>query len=224
MSSRVLVISVHPDDETLGCGGTILKHRNQGDELYWAIITRAHEPQWSAEIIARKAVEIQQVAEAYGVARYFHLEFPTVRMDTVPLIDVMEQIRAIVAQVKPAIVYLVHSGDIHTDHQISFSAILSVLKPFYMNQLGVRRVLSYETLSSTEAAPAKAERGFFANVFSDITPYIDRKIAIMNLYGSESQSELLPRGASAIRALARYRGATIGVEYAEAFMLIREVF
>jgi LmbE family N-acetylglucosaminyl deacetylase len=87
----------------------------------------------------------------------------------------------------------------------------------------VRRVLCYETLSSTEAAPSRPDRAFIADVFSDITPFLDRKIEMMGLYESEAQADPFPRGPSAIRALARYRGATIGVEYAEAFMLIREL-
>jgi hypothetical protein len=118
---------------------------------------------------------------------------------------------------------LIHQGDIHTDHFAAFTATLSVLKSFYMNRFGVRRVLSYETLSSTEAAPAHPGRVFIPGVYSDISPYIEEKIRIMQLYDSEIHADPLPRGPSAIRALARYRGATIGVPYAEAFMPIREV-
>ncbi|MEI9897616.1 MAG: hypothetical protein WDN28_28100 [Chthoniobacter sp.] len=98
-----------------------------------------------------------------------------------------------------------------------------MLKPFYMRKLGVRRVLSYETLSSTEAAPVLLHRIFAPNVYIDISPYLERKIEIMNLYASELHADPLPRGPGAIRALARYRGATIATDYAEAFMLIREV-
>jgi LmbE family N-acetylglucosaminyl deacetylase len=101
---------------------------------------------------------------------------------------------------------------------------MSVLKPFYMQRRGVRRVLGYETLSSTDAAPPRSDRAFVPNVFSDITPYIDRKLEVMALYATEVQPEPMPRSASAIRALARFRGSTISAEYAEAFTLIREVF
>jgi len=99
-----------------------------------------------------------------------------------------------------------------------------VLKPFYMNRRGVRRVLGYETLSSTDAAPPRVERAFVPNVYSDISAYIDRKLEVMALYATEVQPEPMPRSASAIRALARFRGSTISAEYAEAFTLIREVF
>jgi LmbE family N-acetylglucosaminyl deacetylase len=112
---------------------------------------------------------------------------------------------------------------VHTDHQTIFTATMSVLKPCYMAGLGVRRVLCYETLSSTEAAPPQLTRAFVPGVFCDITPYLERKIEILGFYETEAQADPLPRGQSAIRALARYRGATIGVQYAEAFMLVREL-
>jgi len=220
---RVMIVSTHPDDETLGCGGTLLKHRAAGDSLFWLIATQAHEPQWSAEIIRRREREIEQVAAAYGFKHVFHLGFPTVRVDTVPLEDVIAGIRGIVRKVQPDCVYLVHGGDVHSDHRIVFEATMAVLKPFYMRELGVRRVLSYETLSSTDAMPPNSARSFVPNVFSDITAYIERKLEIMALYSTEVQSYPMPRAPESIRALARYRGATIGVEYAEAFMLIREL-
>jgi LmbE family N-acetylglucosaminyl deacetylase len=157
------------------------------------------------------------------VAQVHKLGFPTAQLDTIGQADLIQKIRNVIAGVRPAIVYLVHNGDVHSDHRAVFDATLSVLKPFHMQALGVRRILSYETLSSTEAAPPMAQRAFVPNVYQDITGYLDRKLAIMALYQTESQSDLFPRGASAIRALARYRGATIGVEYAEAFMLIREI-
>jgi hypothetical protein len=92
-----------------------------------------------------------------------------------------------------------------------------------MSRYGVRRVLSFETLSSTDAAPVPFNPMFLPTVFCDVTPYMDRKVEIMRMFASEAQDPMLPRGDSAIRALARVRGATIGVDYAEAFMLVREI-
>jgi len=220
---NVIAISVHPDDETLGCGGTLLRHRAAGDQVSWLVVTQASEPQWPAEIIERKAAEVRAVADAYGMSRTVKLGFPTVRLETIPQADLMERIREALVDLQPETLYLVHDGDVHTDHHVVFQATLCVVKAFYMNKLGVRRVLSYETLSSTEAAPPQSHRAFVPTVYRDITPHLDRKIEIMGLYASESQPDPLPRGPSAIRALARYRGATIGVDYAEAFVLIRDV-
>jgi len=220
---NVLAICAHPDDETLGCGGTLLKHGERGDAIFWLITTVCHEPQWSASLIDRKAEEVERVAAAYG-ARHVKLGLPNARLDTVPVGDLMKPIERCIDDIRPEVVYVVSGGDIHTDHLAVFNASMSVLKPFYMQRRGVRRVLGYETLSSTDAAPPRSDRAFVPNVFSDITPYIDRKLEVMALYATEVQPEPMPRSASAIRALARFRGSTISAEYAEAFTLIREVF
>ena len=217
---RILAISAHPDDETLGCGATLLKHKAAGDDCFWLIVTQAHEPRWPADIIARKATEVERVSEAYGMKECFRLEFPTTQLDAVPEADLIEGIRERLASVKPDIVYVVYGGDVHSDHRAVFSATTAVLKPFYMSNLGVQKLLCYETLSSTEAA---AYPGFTPTAFNDISPYLEQKIKIMEMYETEGQGDLMPRGASAIRALARHRGATIGVEYAEAFSLVREL-
>lgn len=220
---KKLVISAHPDDETLGCGGTLLKDNEAGHELYWIVVTQAHEPRWSSDDIERKAAEVVEVAQAYGVKDCIRLGFPTIMLDTVPQDDIISKIRDSIEQVRPKQVYLVNGGDVHDDHQAVNSATMSVLKPFYMARLGVQRVLCYETLSSTEAAPPEPARAFVPNIFSDITGYLDRKIEMMDMYESEVHADPMPRGPSAIRALARYRGATIGVEHAEAFKLMREL-
>jgi LmbE family N-acetylglucosaminyl deacetylase len=223
MSTNVLVLSAHPDDETLGCGGTLLKHQAAGDHLYWSVATVCHEPQWSAELIKRKSCEVDRVAEAFGVKKVWRLGFPNARLDTVATADIMEKLNEVVKASQPEVVYVLHGGDIHTDHYALFTAAMSVLKPFYMARLGVKRVLCYETLSSSDAAPPRWERAFVPNMFSEITPYIDRKIEIMQMYESEIHEDPMPRGPSAIRALARYRGAIISREYAEAFTLVREL-
>jgi LmbE family N-acetylglucosaminyl deacetylase len=220
---RLLVVCAHPDDETLGCGGTMLKHVSAGDEVTWAIATQAHEPQWTSETIARKAEEVERVAAAYGVAGHLRLGFPSSRLDVTPRADLIGALAEVVERARPETVYVVHSGDVHGDHADVFEATLAVLKAFRMGSLGVRRVLAFETLSSTDAAPPTAERAFAPTVYADVTDWIDRKLEIMALYETESQPDPLPRGPEAIRALARFRGATVGVPYAEAFRLVREL-
>jgi LmbE family N-acetylglucosaminyl deacetylase len=220
---RVLAIAPHPDDETLGCGATLLKHKAAGDHLFWLIATRGHEPRWSQDLLARKDKEIDKVAAAYGFDNVFRLGFPTIRMDAVPLEELIEAIQKPILEAKPDCVFVNHFGDVHSDHRQVFEATMSVLKPFYSNRHGVRQVLSYEVPSSTDAMPANPARSFVPNVFRDVTEFIERKLEIMSLFETEVQPYPLPRAAESIRALARYRGATIGTEYAEAFALIREV-
>jgi len=220
---RILAISAHPDDETLGCGGTLLKHRKRGDDVFWMIATQAHEPQWSVEEVGRKAREVDSVARAFSVQELFRLGLPPGRVDTIPLTEIIEKMRGIIRATRPEIVYVVHGGDVHTDHQRVFAATASAIKPIYMTRFGVRRVLSFETLSSTEAAAPNAATLFAPTVFSDITPFIEQKISVMKLYESELQDEPGPRSLSAVRALARVRGGAIGVGYGEAFALMREL-
>jgi LmbE family N-acetylglucosaminyl deacetylase len=215
---NVLVVSAHADDETLGCGGTLLRHGERGDEISWLLIT---EPQpggrWSEEARASKAAALERVAAAYRAREVIRFGHPAGRLDEVPVADLVHGIARAVERARPEVVYLVHAGDVHTDHQVAFGAAMSALKPFHLRRLGVGRVLSYETLSSTEAA---AVPSFAPNLHVDISPWLERKIEVMAMYETEMQPEPLPRSASAIRALARYRGATVGVEYAEAFVLV----
>ena len=217
---RVLALAAHADDETLGCGGTLLRHAASGDELHWLIATGAWEPRWSSEAVARKAAQIARVAEAYGMRETHELGFPAGTLEALPFRELMERIEGVLAAVRPEVVYLVDEGDVHTDHGVVFRAAMSVLKPFRMASLGVRRVLAYETLSSTEAA---ARPTFVPNVYADVTGFLERKLELMAFYETELQPEPAPRSASSLRALARHRGATIAVEHAEAFALVREL-
>jgi N-acetylglucosamine malate deacetylase 1 len=219
---NVAIVCAHPDDETLGCGGTMLKHARRGDSLTWIVATQAHEPQWPAATIELKASEVDRVAEAYG-AGVLRLGLPSSRLDVIPQAELIAAVSGAIETAKPEVVYVVHPGDVHGDHADVFDATLAVLKAFRMGGLGVRRVLAFETLSSTDAAPPVVGRAFVPVVFNDISAELERKLEIMALYESEAQLDPLPRGPEAIRALARFRGATVGVEYAEAFWLVREL-
>jgi len=220
---NILAICAHPDDETLGCGGTLLRHHAEGDRLHWGIVTAAHEPQWSTTLIERKSKEIATVAEAYQMQSVDRLYLPTTQLGDIPVSRVIDGLRAVIEKVRPDIVYMPHFGDVHTDHGVVYTAAMSVLKAFYMQRFGVKRIFTFETLSSTEAAAPRQATAFVPNVYVDITPFCERKIEIMNMYETELHADPSPRGPSALRALARYRGATVATEYAEAFMLVREL-
>lgn len=220
---KVLVISVHPDDETLGCGGTILKHNAIGDEVFWLILTKVdYSVGFNQEFINKREVEIKQVAQLFGFEEAFHLDFITTKLHLFDFTSLIEKISEIIKKVRPEIIYMNNRSDIHTDHQIAAKAILSCTKSF--RTPFIRRILMYECLSETEYAPPLAENIFAPNIFSDITNYLERKIEIMQIYQSEVHSPPLPRSIENIRALARFRGASCGVDYAEAFMLIKERF
>lgn len=220
---NILSISVHPDDETLGCGATLLKHYAEGDSLHWLLVTAIDESKFPVAEITRQAEQVQAVKRAYPFETLNWLKFPTTRLETIPLNVIVNAIRQVVESMRPEVVFVPNRSDAHSDHRIIFQATQAVLKSFYMRLLGIRRVLACEVISETDAAPPMVENAFLPNVFVDVSATLQRKLEIMRLYQTEVQQDPLPRGESAIRALARLRGATVGVEYAEAFMLIREV-
>lgn len=219
--NKILIVSVHPDDEVLGCGGTILKHKAYGNKVYWLILTDVSiEHGFSPSRVSSRSEEIRKVSEKFGFQGVFNLKLPTMRLDTLPIGEIVLGVSKVMTEVQPDIVYLVNRSDIHSDHKIAFQALLSCTKNFRYPY--IRRVLSYECLSETEFAPPVPEAAFLPNVFVDISDYFDTKIEIMKVYESEVMEGPLPRSLSTIEALARFRGSQIGVKYAEAFMLIKE--
>lgn len=220
---KVLFVSVHPDDETLGCGGTILKHKQKGDEIYWLIITgptKNHPYGFSEELIEQRENEIKLVAQKYGFVDVFNLHFPTQLLDEFNFREIVVSIDKVINQVKPEIVYLINRSDLHSDHKVAFNAVYACTKNF--RKPFIERILMYETLSETEFSPALRENAFVPNVYIDITDFMDKKLEIMSVFAIEVMPDNLPRSYSAIKALAAYRGSRIGVNYAEAFMLLFE--
>ena len=218
---KVLFIAAHPDDETLGCGGSILKHKALGDEIYWLIVTAM----FKSDICSNKRrqsreKEINAVARAYNFSDIFKLELPSTRLDRIPITRIIENIANIIKSTKAEIIYLPHLGDLHTDHQITHKAVIASIKSF--RAPSVKKALAYETVSETEFSLPDKKNAFVPNIFVDITPFIDKKIKIMKLYKGEIKPFPFPRSEKNLRALATFRGARMGVRYAEAFMGIEE--
>ena len=222
MSRRVLAISAHPDDETLGCGGTLLRHRAAGDEVSWLIVTAPWTPLFDEAWIARRQTEIEAVAAAYGMVSVHRLDLPTTRLDGLPLTEVMTPMEKAIDAVDPDLVYVVHRGDVHSDHRVVFDAAVAVLKPFRRRRQAT--IHAYECPSSTNLAPPSADRAFLPQVYCDISGEIERKLEILALYESEVLPAPHPRSLEAVRALARYRGSAVAVDHAEAFMVVRALW
>lgn len=219
---RILLISPHPDDETLGAGGTILKLTEENNSIYWLIITEMSEKLgFSKEEILNRQREIEKVAEMYGFENVFNFNFPTTKLDTIPIGDLISKISAYIYKIRPEIIFVNNRSDIHTDHKITFQAVVSATKPFRMNF--IKKILMYETVSETDALISLIENAFLPNIFVDISNYIGKKLEIMSIYKSEIMEYPLPRSLDSIKVLARVRGSQMGVEYAEAFMLVREI-
>jgi len=220
--NTVLVVAPHPDDETLGCGGTLLRHVAAGDAVHWLIVTHiSEEIGASTKQVATREQEIDRVAARYGMAGTTNLAFPTTRLDTIPMADLVADIGEVVQMVEPDTMYLPYRNDIHTDHAFVFDAVASCTKWF--RYPSIQRVLAYETLSETDFALDPDIDGFHPTVFVDITGHLDMKIEIMHIFESEVGTAPFPRSEAVLRALATLRGAAAGVKEAEAFMLLREI-
>lgn len=221
--NKVSIITPHPDDETLGCGGTILKHKEDGDSIHWIIVTSMlGKRDFSPQLVQRRQGEIERVAGMYGFETTHNLNFPTTRLDEIPARDIIGSFSKIFKDIKPTVVYLPNRSDVHSDHRVVFNTAWSCCKIFRFPS--IRKVLMYEILSETDFTPALPETSFFPNIFSDISQHLDRKIEIMREYRDEMREHPFPRSEQNIRSLATLRGATANVEYAEGFMLLREVF
>jgi len=219
--TTILVIAPHPDDETLGCGGSLLRHVAEGDAVHWLIITSMTEAgSFSAAQIKGREQAIAAVAQACGFAGIHQVGLPTTRLDTVPMVDLVKRIGAIVKRVEPTTMYLPFAGDAHSDHRITFEAAAACTKWFRHGS--VRRVLAYETLSETDFGLDPDRKGFRPNVYIDISGHLEKKLEIMHLYDGELAAPPFPRSAEAVRALAALRGSAAGCGAAEAFMLLKE--
>ena len=220
--STLGIISPHPDDETLGCGGSILRHQSENDSLHWIIDTGMTEKlDFSPDMFAELQKEIDTIAALYGYEAVNNLILPTTRLDTIPTGEIVSMLGALFNEIKPDTIYLPNRSDVHSDHRIVFNSAWSCCKTF--RYPFISRVLMYETLSETDSMPPFPEAAFLPNSFSDISDFLEKKLEIMRHYKNEIKKHPFPRSEQNIRALATLRGATAGVPYAEAFMLLKEV-
>ena len=219
---RVLAVSAHADDETLGCGGTLLKHRAVRDEIHWLLVTAPQSPMFDDAFIARREAQIEAVSAAFGMASVNVVGLPATGLDAMPLGEVIAPVREAIVAAAPERIYVVHRGDVHSDHRVVFDAVWSAVKPF--NTAQAIDIYAYETMSSTNMAAPYAGAPFVPTAYCDVSAHFDRKLAILRLFDTELQPPPHPRSLEAVEAAARYRGSVIGVSHAEAFMVVRETW
>ena len=217
--NNIVVIAPHPDDETLGCCGTLLKEKKNGSKIHWIIGTSMYEEYgWSKQKILNRDKEIQKVSKKYRFDSVHYLGIPTMHSDQVPIINIVKKIEKIYQKIKPTLVFTPFNKDIHTDHQIISKASISCTKWFRFPT--IKKILSYETLSETNWSQ---NNGFFKpNVFIDISKYLEQKIRIMNIYKTEIEPFPFPRNEKTIRAQSALNGSQSGFKAAEAFELLLE--
>lgn len=227
MKNRILIVAAHPDDETLGCGGTIAKYTKEGDKVYCLFLGRGKASRFypnksdsqktkKEQTILEK--EARKAAKILGISKIFFEDFSDQQYDTVSLLEIINAIEKIKKKVKPDIIFTHHFGDLNLDHQITCRAVLTVCRP--LRNGTVKKIYSFEILSSTEWS---INFSFKPNVFVNIKETFNKKIEALEAYKSEIRKFPHPRSIRSIEKIAQLRGAMAGVELAEAFELVREI-
>ena len=225
---KYLIIAAHPDDEVLGCGGSMAKWSRDGSEVYVLIMAEgvtsrdksrdrvAHQNELSH--LAQSAKKAGEILDVQSVEL---LDYPDNRMDSVDLLDVVKTIEEYVEKLKPDVLVTHHAGDLNIDHQIIHQAVMASCR----SQPGhpVKRILSFEVPSATEWQSPTVGSSFVPNWFEDISDTLELKIKALETYETEMRDWPHARSTKAVDHLARWRGASVGTEAAEAFMLIREI-
>jgi LmbE family N-acetylglucosaminyl deacetylase len=217
----MLVIAPHPDDEVLGCGGTIARCAAAGTTVHVAIVTTGRSPRFDEESVTRVRAEAEKAHTLLGVAEAHFLDLPAAELDGVTHAELNEAIGGLVNRVRPKTLFLPFVGDIHLDHQLVFRSAMVAARP--RSDYYPQRLLAYETLSETNWAAPYLDPAFQPNFYMDITDTLDRKIAAFRCFESQCHSFPDERSPEALRALAQLRGATVRRHAAEAFVLLREV-
>ncbi len=216
--AKILVCAAHPDDETYGAGGTILRHTALGDEVRLVIFTKPYPPDWDRDLIAEKREETENSVGILGVRRVQFLDYPTAKLDTVPQKELIDDLRKIITDYSPEIVYTTHYNDIHQDHRSVFHAVVVAARPIPNSP--VKRILAYELLSSTEWGGHFSGKAFQPNFYVDISSTLRTKLEAISQYRSELKSYPHPRSLETVEALAKKRGSEAGLAAAEAFEVV----
>ena len=224
---KILVIAAHPDDEVLGCGGTMARLAREGVEVQVVILANGltsrpdFNPDEAKALLKVHHDRADHAGRLLGASEVRVLGFTDQKLDMMPLLDVTQAIEQEIARVSPDTIFTQHGGDLNMDHVITYRATLTATRP--MRGSSVRRVYSYEVASSTEWAFQKFEPHFHPTVFFDIAATLERKIDAMQVYESEVRSFPHPRSPESLRAIARRWGSVVGLDAAEAFELVREI-
>ena len=228
MNTNVLVIAAHPDDEVLGCGGSMAKWAQDGLNVHVLIMAegatsrdRQRDRAMRKETLSILAQSAKHSAKILGIDTIELLDFPDNRMDSVDLIEVVKTIEDRIDKLKPAMVVTHHSGDLNIDHQIIHQAVITACRP--QPKQTVKRILAFEVPSSTEWRPSDYGSLFIPNWYEDITDNLSTKMNALEAYQCEMRPWPHARSIRAVEHLARWRGASAGFEAAESFMLIRNI-
>ncbi|EAJ5678864.1 PIG-L family deacetylase [Campylobacter sp. IFREMER_LSEM_CL1846] len=219
-NNKILIIAAHPDDEVLGCFGTIAKYIQQGYEAYTLILG---EGKTSREINSENEQEILEdelfkANNLLGIKKVFRKFFPDNAFDKIPLLEIVKSIEEVKNEIKPNIIFTHYEKDLNIDHQITYKATITATRS--LQEESVKEIYSFEILSSTEW---NYPLSFQPNVFFDISETLDLKLKAMSFYQSELRNYPHPRSLEGIKINAQYQGMRVGLQYAEVFKSIKVI-
>ena len=228
LNKKVLVVAAHPDDEVLGCGGTIARHVDSGDEVKVVIVAEGSTSRQANRNRSEVADELSNLARAakaaakiLGISAIELLDLPDNRLDNLDRLDLIKDIEKRIEKHKPEIVYVHHAGDVNIDHRRLHEAVVTACRPTPCQT--VKRLLSFEIASSTEWQTPGSAPAFQPNWFVDISCQWERKREALRAYASEMRPWPHARSIEALEYQAHWRGAQVGVDAAEAFCLLRSI-
>lgn len=212
-NKNVIVIAAHPDDEVLGCGGSLLRHVAKGDKVHVMFLTNGVSARGSDYGANLRSLACEKVMKQIGVTSFCQFDYPDNQLDTVPLLEIVKLVEDFISQVDPSIIYTHFSGDLNVDHRMCSAAVSTACRP--LPETNYTEIYTFETPSSTEWS---ARDIFDPTHFINIQDYLDDKLNLMSIYEDEVRSFPHPRSLDAISALAKWRGSTSGFYAAEAFV------
>lgn len=219
----ILVVAAHPDDEVLGCGGTLVRHAEAGDEVHVVFLADGESsrimPAEAAAIDARMATA-RAAGALLGIKKIHAFGLPDNRLDSLPLLDIVRPLEGLIEQLRPEIIYTHHHGDLNVDHRLAHQAVMTACRPVPGHS--VRTIYCFEVPSSTEwQTPGISP--FTPNVFVEISPYLESKQQALQVYHRELRQSPHIRSLEAIQALGCWRGNSVGMFHAEAFCMVRSL-
>jgi LmbE family N-acetylglucosaminyl deacetylase len=217
----ILVIAPHPDDETLGCGGTLLKHKQNGDSINWLIATSISGLKADDSNIQDRKNLIDKVSDSYKFNTTYSLNFPTTSLDTIPKKEIINEFEKIFSELEPNIIYVPYRLDAHSDHEVVFDAAVACAKTF--RSPSIKSIRCYQTISETEFGSRPEDPGFKPNLYVDISEVFEKKIDIARLYQEELGEHPFPRSIDSIKAQSLLNGSVSGCHYAESFLIVKEI-
>jgi LmbE family N-acetylglucosaminyl deacetylase len=220
MNKTVLAVVAHADDEALGCGGSLAKHVALGDSVHVIFVADGVSSRIGAgqEELMRRQQTTEKARNILGICTVAFLDLPDNRLDNLPLLEIIQPLEVLINKLLPEIIYTHHYGDLNVDHRLVHQAVMTACRPLPSST--VREILAFEVMFSTEWS-SQGLAPFLPNLFVDISSQLEVKMQALGAYALEMRDPPHSRSLEHIRSLAKHHGYCMGVDAAEAFMVMR---